>query len=737
MSELENEVWKFPIYEYGSKKYIPLKYALPIAYIVPTLTILLLSPLANDNALLFQLEYMFIAFVFGFVGVLTRSKLRSFLNFIPAILSYATIEFVLQGLFNPPLANPYGAFNVLAEPISSIATNLGISGLESLIVILPVIDVIVILLIAQIGGFFLSVISTGFWNPKGEFGVLSVFSKIIAIPFVIMFIIVLPIFLHAGGSVVGGAAYIGAGAIELQGLTGGGGQSAQVDLGNLDIDDLRARSERASYFFSRANSKLGQVKGNIFVGVAVQQFVSSSPEYQSFENITNILDLVGSISEITYVLPELILGFDSLTKGFKNTLGLIGDASTTYDPNFNTGLTQLSYAFGNFSEAWVTTDDSGKQRGLFRAIEIASALKDIQGLEKFINIGEFVDALNKSITTLLDLDKAFIQFLNGTYKIVIGMNFLGNNDLNSADQWLSAGLTDFIKSKTELDAVERPGQVNFTVNLGETSTVVEIPIDGVINIARDMNALLIPFGFAAKDSIQLFTSMDSVMTSMDNLNWSDADEISDQTYWNGLTVELQKTQGYYDLAFANITEAEIVVNDIKDNSYGKLLNPVFTGENGFFSKLSSQVTTMKTNMSDFKFILQGFANTTFAFRDYSFGMGEFNRWYDDYIASGNTTSNNNTLDSAFGNFTSSQNYAVAGYDVIGLTTGINDEVRANWKSMLYNPSNKSDISTIYGADESAISTINLIKSSGPDDPNFAIIMSYVEQLQLAGILGGD
>ena len=58
---LEKEVWFFPIYKYGTKKYVPLKFALPIAYLVPTLLILILSPLSYNNALLFQLEFIFIA----------------------------------------------------------------------------------------------------------------------------------------------------------------------------------------------------------------------------------------------------------------------------------------------------------------------------------------------------------------------------------------------------------------------------------------------------------------------------------------------------------------------------------------------------------------------------------------------------------------------------------------------------------------------------------------------------
>ena len=73
---LTNEPYIFPIYKYGTKKYIPMIYALPLAYIIPTVFIILLSPLSTTNATLFQIEYILVAIFYGLLGILTRSKLR-------------------------------------------------------------------------------------------------------------------------------------------------------------------------------------------------------------------------------------------------------------------------------------------------------------------------------------------------------------------------------------------------------------------------------------------------------------------------------------------------------------------------------------------------------------------------------------------------------------------------------------------------------------------------------------
>ena len=744
MSEipLEKDVWIFPIYKYGKKKYIPLLYALPLAYVIPTLLIILLSPLTYGNGLLYQIEYLLIAILYGGVGLMTRSKLRSLLNIIPAALSYLTIEFLIQGLinFNPPINNPYGSFNVAAVPLGAILSNLGYTQFEQLPAYLFLVDLLFIYIIGEIGGFYTAMISTSFWNPRGKFGILAIPGKIIAIPLTLVIVIVLPLFLHALGSGVSGGVYMAAGFTELQlAMTGGTGGQAAQNLDNIDFDKLREHSLKASNYFALSNTRLAQLKDNLMVGAAISYAISTDPNLKGFENISNALDLVGSVSEITYVLPELILGFRALQKGFEATMGAISSQSTTYDPNFKTGLTRLSYAFNNFSEAWKKADPvTGEERGLYKAITLASTLKNVEGLENYVNIAEFINALDVSITALLTLNQPFVEFLNGTYKTTIAIAHLGANDLIGADEWMGSAIEDFIQSNSSLASVPVPDAVKFSFYpSGDKlqATEIEIPVDGVIKIAKDLNNLLIRFAFGSKESILVFDAMDSVMTNMDTLNFSDTKSSSDAAYWDGLSTDLAKVQIHFDLGLANLSEAGELSNQYKNKSYGKMLDPVFVqNENSFFNQLGKQITDLVGNFTDFKFTLQAFTNTTLAFKEYSLGANAFNSWHEMYQENPGTNNitMNNSLDLSREKFLNSSNFAKAGYDVLELTQGLEPEAKSSWQGMLYTPTGNT---SLYGIDLEFVSLVDTVKSTPTDTPQFQLLLEYVNALALADILG--
>jgi hypothetical protein len=749
MSEvtLEKEIWFFPIHKYGTKKYIPMIYALPLAYLIPTLFIILLSPFSYNNALLFQIEYILVALFYGLLGILTRSKLRSLLNIIPVILSYLTVQFVVQGLmnFNPPINDPYATFNVASEPIANILSNpnFGIANADQIAGLLFVIDIFIIFLIAEIGGFFTAMISTGFWNPKGQFSVIAVIAKIIAIPIALIFIIVLPLMLHGISSLVAGGSYLGAGVSELSLAFGGGvGGHAAQSLDDIDIGTLTEHSIKAAKYFKIADDKLGQLKGNIILGGIISQVMASNPDLKGFENISNALDLVGSISEVSYVLPELFQGFKALQKGFEQTLPYITEATNDYNPIFANGLIQLTYAFDNFSLAWEKSDSSNSTtHGLKKAISIASSLKDIAELSNYVNINQFISALDTSITGLISMNTAFIQFLNGTYETTIAMVNLGENNLVNTNFWMNAAIDDFILSNTTLSAIPTPPPVSFELypngDGGATDkTEIAIPIDGVVNIAKDLNNLLIRFAYGGLASINLFDAMDEVMTSMDNLNWNDTVTTSSSAYWDGLTNGLLNVQNHYYNGLNNLTEAGTLATTYSTKSYGQLLDPIFvTGEGSFFNTLGSQISELSGNFTDFGFVLQGFTNTTFAFRDFSYGSNLFASWFQEY----NTTVVSNTalLNMAKANFTTSQNFAHDGYLALDQAMGLNPQVKSSWMSSLYDEINLNTANdhSLYGANQQGITAIDLLLITPTNTQEWQLIINLVAALNLADILG--
>ena len=748
--ELQKEVYFFPIFKYGTKKYIPLQYALPIAYLVPTLLIILLSPITYTNALLFQIEYIFIALFYGLLGILTRSKLRSFLNIIPAALSYITVQFVFQGLlqFKPPINDPYAGFNIASQPILDILSNItGLSNVSNIVGYLFLIDLFFIFLIAEIGGFFTAMLSTGFWNPRGQFSVIAVIAKAIAIPFVLIFIILLPFVMHGMNSTIDGIAYVGAGVSELsQGFqANSGGQAAQstgLTVDNVNITLLREHSQKAGEYFSLGYDKFSQLQGNFLLQMVLNAIAQNNPQLKGFENVTKVLDLIGSVSEVSYVLPELFLGFRDLAAGFSQTMPYIGSNSDTYNPNFKTGLKEFSYAFGNLSLAWEKTNNkTGTTHGLKKAIDIARSLEDVPQLANYININKFINATDVAITGLLSMNEAFIQFLNGTYKVTIGMKNLAENKLNSTNYWMNKGIDDFILSNATLSVIPSPAQVAFEFypngDGGKTKIeTIPIPIAGFVNIAKDLNNLLIRFAYAGLDSINMFSGMDDFMTSVSALNWNNTAFAATAALWNTMGQKLLNVENYYFNGINNITTAAQLANDYKNKSYGSMLDPIFvTGNNSFFSQLSNQIFRLKDNYTDFGLLLEGFTNTTFAFRDFSYGLDVYTQWSQMYVQNGNSDNATSTAlrTPGIANFTSSAKYAYNGYLAIQATKGINAQVKSSWMNSLYSEANNGTISdtSISGADYLGIA----ILKTNPTDPTNQALLNVILAIQLGDIFG--
>ncbi len=748
---LEKEVWLFPIYKYGTKKYVPMMYALPLAYIVPTLLIILLSPLTYSNALLFQMEYILIALFYGLLGILTRSKLRSLLNIIPAALSYITVQFIIQGLFNfnPPINDPYAAFNIAGKPITVALKAFNVTGATQITGVLFIVDLFFIFILAEIGGFFTAVISTGFWNPRGEFSIIAVIAKAIAVPIAIIFIIILPLMLHGVSALVDGGAYIGAGTSELSLALGyaPGGKAAQTpNLANLDINALKTHSEKAAQYFSIANDKLSQLKGNLIVQGLISSLTSSYSNLNGFQNITNVLDVVGSVSEMSYVLPEVYMGFISLNNGFNKTLPIITSNSPSYNPKFAIGLNDLTYAFENFSLAWNgVKDSSGHIHSLQNAIDQSSSLSNVEALQNYVNIGQFFNALKVTVSDLLTIRHAFVQFMNGTYETSIAMVNMANNNFVKTNFWMTSAIDDFIASNTTLSLVPsdiKPVEFSLYPNgdggASGNNQTINVPIAGVINIAKDLNNLLIRFAYGGLAGINVFDQMDNVMTSMGNLNFTNPTEAANPVYWDGLTNNLTQVNTFYHYGLANLTEASALAQADSQKSYGPLLDSVFVqGQGSFFNTLATQVNGLKGNFTDYGHILDAFTNTTLAMKGFSFGSYNLQQW--GVLSSNgtvNTVTTNATLDMAIANFTASIVYADAGYNAISQVKSLAPSVVLNWKAMLKDPANAGSVNdkSLTGADTQGINTANFLKSS-PQAANFQGIISIVSSLNLGNILG--
>jgi hypothetical protein len=734
--------------------------------------VILLSPIVRTNATLYQIEFILLAIMFCFTGILTRSKLRGFLNFIPAFLSYLTIEILFQGLFDPPLANPYGTFNFISEPLSQVVDNVNFDAelkelLQQVLQYLLVIDLLFIWIIAFFGGFFASTVATGFWNKHGDFKFISVIAKMIAIPMAIIFLIVLPIILHAVSSVAAGGSYIAAGGTELAlafGITigesgGTGAQDTPFDINNLDMTKLREHSANAAKYFSQADVSLQQLKGNFIVGAIMSNLGTFSSDLEGYEDATVLLDVVGVLSEATYAIPDIFQGFKALQVGFENTFQIIGDEGpggigatnsqlnlktnainqvAPYNPNFVVGLQNLAWAFDNFSLAWKNNETGhGLEKALFRA----STISEFEELDKLVNLNEFVDAINTTVSILLSTKDAILPFINGTYKTILGMKALGQNAFSEASDWISKGIENFSDSNRTLAALARPKPVNLTINPGRSDeTYIAIPIDGIVEIAGDLNNLLLSFGYGVKSGIDFFVEMDIIMKAMDDLDMSNALAISNATFWNIVSTSVVNAQSTFNFASSNITEAGTKAGIFVNKSYGEFLDPAFTDPDNsrpdaFFRQIADLIVETQDNMTDFGHLLNAIGNTTFSFRDFGYAAGEFDPALTEWVDNSNSV----PLEAVRTNFTQSRDYAEDAYNSLESAVSINPETKSAWKEMLGDPAVTYDISSIEenlrALSTRAIETITLVLAVPATDPNFQAILDILELLDLDEIFG--
>ncbi|OLS18795.1 MAG: hypothetical protein HeimC3_48590 [Candidatus Heimdallarchaeota archaeon LC_3] len=621
------------IYANGQKRYIPLKFALPIAFLVSLLTLIIFSVIgAGSNAILAQIEVVLLAIFFCLPGILTRSKLRGVLFSVPMIWVVIIVyEFIIGGLLGSSSYNPYSVFGVLREPILGIIeTNAGTLGFDAntivfgsttvndLLSMLIILDLVIIAVVFFLGSFFASSVATLFWDTEGNIKIFAVILKPFAILFAIVFLLIMPITIHAVSSTTGAAGFIVGGLGELyagfapsNGAVVVAGQDTGIDFTNIDVENLREHTAKAKINFLKADERFNQLRGNLFFSFAINQL----PE--DLQNIDAVLDLVATMAEISGVMPEIYFILFNAQEGMSRTTQAISSTSSSnYDPNFKIGLDFIDLGFSNFTKAWNCKDvdhpEGIENCGLVYGIERASSITDVGELNNVINIEQFISALDSGLSALDKSWGAINPFLNGTYKTILATTALGENDLSKASSLIIDATGDFIQSDSILSTVTDVAPINITS--GEQ--VIPIPIDGIINLAKDLNSLLIPFSYSAANGIDFFLSMQNLMTGMSAIDMSDNSTSGLDGTWDGISGNLAMASSQLSLASSNISIANNLLDmAIANPRYGSL-NPVFVGEEGSVTVFRTVKQMVDEFDSNLELLSEMFTALTYSFEAY-------------------------------------------------------------------------------------------------------------------------
>ncbi|MHA2364429.1 MAG: hypothetical protein ACXAC7_10760 [Candidatus Hodarchaeales archaeon] len=751
----------------GRKWFIPVHYGMIISLITSIAILMVFSVLsAGTVPILAQIEVILLSISFCLPGILARSKLRGLIACVPiAWIVFLLYQMVISVILADMAYNPFAVFSIMEKPLrdslsgfdnpdfnesTEIISGLTISDLLSYLIIF---DLLLIGIIILFGAFFSASVATWFWDKNGKLVTISVIYKPIAIFFTIVFLLIMPLVVHAACSATGTIAYVAAGSIELyKGLETDEANGAmasqfeQFDLANLDFDKLRLHSQNAEKHFRIADEKISHLKGNLFFSFIKTQ---GPPALQDAEKL---LDLIKVMGELSKVMPELFRTLYNIDQGLAKTFVVIEDAQDSYgvgtsegvgyDPNFADGLQYFTWAMDNFSYAWDCGEPEGNC-GLQEGLERATNIGEVETIQDLVNIHEFSTALSEAVDYFYVVRDAVIPFINGTYESILGMNALANNAFNNASAWSRLAVEDFIKSNDTLSQIGDLSPIDLIINTGDEPTEIPMPIDKIIQVAKDLNTVLIPFSHSAVSAIELFISTDNLLTELNAIDMNDTTTTGLDSTWESVDSNLTKANN--DLIFLtnNLTSSKSYSNYfITTGDYGTLTD-AFIGEpgsEGVFRTISTSVDDFDRELNDFQDLFSALNYTLKAFRAFGKASGDVELGLqlsgigDDSVLLSVREQYVYAMDNA------SIAYRTLSVDLQG-STYLNANSREDWKDILadpglspfvnYNDLNNGDASGIYPTSRVMVDLIDTVLTLEQLD----VLLGLIEALDLSEIFG--
>lgn len=659
---------------------------------------------AQQSALILQVEMIVVAIGFCLTGILTRSKAMGLLVVISAPIAWIPM-FILSTLTNGWYVNPYGLIAEMANPISTLLTNLEITFDSTLLlIILVALDLILLVMLFFWVGFFLSTLATGIWTKKGELSIFSVIMKPIAAILVIALLVTAPFVYHGVTTFFDGGISLATGATEFVGIFGGSGFSAgfgaQDGIG-IDISDpetlaeLVAAAERAEAWFKRSSIKFGQVQGNFLLSLFTG-FLPSDIEGIDLRQITAVLSISSILTTFASEIPDLLLGFNSLVAGFDRTFTVLGTTdigggigggsgsstegiSATYNPDFNIGLDNISTAIDHFNKSKVGVED---------ALDEAQDLVSLLIVDETTDIASafgIIDEAQAGYGLILEIARGAIDFLNATYKTALAIEDLGDSAFSDSADWLVSASGDLEDANDTFDDIN-------TTDLNPDSI---LPFYGIVEILKDMTSLLTFFTYAATNGTECYDKMDDVLTSIETLDFDDSNMSTLTSGTNALAADVSEATDYLTDAVYFIERATILSNTFTNKTYGNIIDSALKPT---LVDFSSMLTTFSANITQMSKLVEALDYTVLSIDSFTNGFALFNSSYTYELAVnpdnstfflGNLTNNDDFIYSEILMQYSIDN-ASMGHYAVGTAAAIASDVKGTWQAMLYSPDPSTD-----------------------------------------------
>ncbi|MFX0096100.1 MAG: hypothetical protein ACFFBD_30455, partial [Candidatus Hodarchaeota archaeon] len=572
-----------PIIEEEGKFRFKLLFAFPFS-IVLSLGVIVLGVLlgAEYNPFLAQIEMFVLFFTLTSTGWLTRSKLKSLL----IIVTWPVVYLVCWTL---RIYHPYGLLPRIIENAWSIVEELpqylGVAFTQIPAGFSPsfmgaLVDLILLFFgLFFIGAILIAVISTGFWTEFGDLSVVSIIFKPLCAIVLIILLTVVPLSYHATTALANGGVEFGSGVVDI---------IQTIDLQNpyeilnitdpIERDAVQTNFTRASDHFWNSRTYFIQFRGNFLLGLIIAVVPINIP-IEGFGTISNteiadvtsiMTNVAGGARYFTRAAPKIIFGITDLYRGFSEIIGLdlglpvskqvdIGSI-TDNETILEEGLIKIQSGINYFQEA---KNDLGLGlEEIFSIITTQAFNNTIQNVESGEQISELVIGYGAGIPALIDAANGTVPLVRALWNVFTAATLIARSEFENATQ--------------KLDVAEEGFQnASAIFNVITPDPLCHDDIKGVINILKDMLALILPFVGGGKSALAALDSVQQIVNSY--MTFSNTTLQDPMDPWWSTNDQL------VDKAANNITEAITDANNGSDmmdlillranNSYYGVLSP--------------------------------------------------------------------------------------------------------------------------------------------------------------------
>ncbi len=614
-----------------------------------------LTKLAFDP-FFYQLELILLLFSVSLTGILTRSKLKSLANVVVAFFAWTMtlLDSRMPWAFGKRVGELGKDFVKVMEKLSG-NPGLNVSKddlaiLDLLFDLAPIFDLIAIMLLALIFGFFCAVIATGFFNNHGEFSRATVVTKPLALLFILV-ILPLPIVYHGVGKVTESSIALATGAGLLSEQANEIEEAGEAYIANITA--ITAVFEEAQEYFDISRKAFDEAEENFLFPVILDLF--GDQEIQSDVTLSEIVEIVDPMLAALYYLggagPSLYGGVAYLMEGLVDTLRSMGmniglgraimQKMSGQSPNnlqssrlnataFDAGVAYLEDAISYFDAA---SDD------VLKAYSYAESIFGTTAYQKLtVNADDYtadalkaLELIDQVVPLAISMSNGTIFFVMTTYALLLAIEDLQENDFEIARGHLVWATDNETETDSIVTAALRPIDLDFKNN--ELTNAFW----GGIRALANMTSLTAFFINAAKYGTDTLVAVNQTLAILStiNLNASVNDpEVQGDWLASGTSIDWAALNN--SLSAEQVGTASQLASDMKSANYGNLNETMHDSAVGLLEEIGENASRgFWGNLTDFGVLLKAANHTHLAFWSYAVGFAEYTEAVTLFNATGN------------------------------------------------------------------------------------------------------